>query len=116
MNRKIKFRAWDKKEERMFIPHNIDTIGILTVAKHSDGSGILNENDIEIMQYTGLKDKNGKEIYEGDILRNGQRVFDVHYCDSIAQFEHGGKSFVDIDASKTEIIGNIYENPELLDK
>ena len=71
------------------------------------------------MQYTGLKDKNGKEIYEGDIIKS-QEFYPsvVKYDDDYAQFEAGGVNFLDASnhTLEWEVIGNIYENPDLLEE
>ena len=62
-------------------------------------------------QYTGLKDMNGKEIYEGDILTGNK---DVYWDNILASFQAGYTG--DIRNNEVEVIGNIYENPELLTK
>lgn len=79
--------------------------------------------DVVIMQYTGLKDKNGVEIYEGDIVRHNQHWSDkrtqsvVEWIDSCAQFDPFGSSdwALGIKYDEVEVIGNIYENPDLLE-
>jgi uncharacterized phage protein (TIGR01671 family) len=79
-----------------------------------------NANDgVEVVQYTGLKDYNGKEIYEGDIVRcqytedRGPRFVDVVEW-SNCEFKIGTYGLGEIEAE--EIIGNIYENPELIEQ
>lgn len=116
-NREIKFRAWDGK-----VMH----VDLYEVEWLTDGSYNINE-DVRIaqnglMQYTGLKDKNGREIYEDDILRNGGFICTVDY-------ENGAFQLVAIETSDegcwdllfdlcrhrntdgVEVIGNIHENP-----
>ena len=114
--RPIKFRAWDEKFKRMF---DVDVLAISPVMWDSGGTGVslAYQPHIKVMQYTGLKDKNGKEIYEGDIVRHAtdEGVYKVI-------FEDGGfyvknlfeYDFQTINEYPLEIIGNIYENPELL--
>ena len=95
--REIKFRAWDPGRKAMT----------------PDADPFIEEDgEAFIMQYTGLKDRNGKEIYEGDIIDLGEK--------NIAQVEWVESGFVLILPygafqlhSGGEIIGNIYENPEL---
>ena len=127
--REIKFRAWDKENKIMII----DDCSILVDS--SDGA-ILNsrkddyETELVLMQYTGLKDKNGKEIYEGDIgLHNTWRVevrwngkMCYYYVEfSKTQFGNNYRTrlyecYSTIKPYKIdfEVIGNIYENPELI--
>ena len=112
--REIKFRAWDGFI--MTTPYMKDEFGALNNAiKHCQ------HHFGELMQYTGLKDKNGKEIYEGDILYDrseygGNKT--VTWNQSMPSFQFDkllGYSFCKQGAEMCEIIGNIYENPELLE-
>ena len=112
----LKFRAWDYNE----MSYNI------TKLKCNNGlvEGFYLDdvyNFGHIMQYTGLKDINGKEIYEGDIIKkigleiNFIVVFNcVSFCIQDYENPHHNLSLLDCDAC-FEIIGNIYENPELLE-
>lgn len=125
MNREIKFRAWAFASNTMFYP-DTDLGGEL-----NNGSLTVIPNTI-LMQYTGLKDKNSKEIYEGDILnlqhrtvgcgkntkyKNFNCLVEYYKAGFIVSWpkDYGAYRFRDGDIfSKSEIIGNIYENPELL--
>jgi len=116
--REIKFRAWDKEEKSLITGD--DNQG--SIFGEEGGYFDLREepNRYELMQFTGLKDKNGKEIYEGDILNLPKTSYHLSFKVEVV-FQDGsfvGDSFLAKDlgelASKSEIIGNIYENPELL--
>ena len=132
--REIKFRAWDKSNCRFLstplvcIDFENDCVNSYEVEQVSDTDCVQIQNtcfEYELMQYTGLKDKNGKEIYEGDIVKNSiNDILEVLWCDDRCGFEMRGrydKSHVikqlDCDIIidlNVEVIGNIYENPELL--
>lgn len=135
----LKYRAWYVLAEEMI--NEILMISFVRreiIGKFSDGSTSVplkfedkrNGEDVILMQSTGLKDKNGKEIFEGDIITNGTSIVDVKSHPtlgfytvvngeerffgsntSIKDFENDVEEF----SSVTEIIGNIYENPELLE-
>ena len=125
--RKIKFRAWDK-EEKTFIPAHR---GLITEYRDIDGFEYptIQKNDeyenVVLMQYTGLKDKNGKEIYEGDIVKAEDGIWAIEFglphdgtMISLVSNSRGEMSLEFAEnvyaLGETEKIGNIYENPELL--
>lgn len=126
--REIKFRAWDKSNEEMINFDEIEGINFegefLYIGTSKNLECMLGFEFAELMQYTGLKDKHGKEIYEGDIIRYehsavGSIVRVVQYKYGMYGVEGNVKGtqipFANILNSTREIIGNIYENPELLE-
>lgn len=129
--RTIKFRAWDMAKREMFSPSSISfKDGVVWV------SGAHGENRLEyelaqphasIMQFTGLHDKNGKEIYEGDLVVLGGKYpikkipqivgYDAGYLSYGIVYDTGEmmRKLTPLEIVKgIEIIGNIYENPSLL--
>ena len=120
-----KFRAWDKNTNDMVDVKTIDLEKDGSIGCIVDYNGInLDVSECILMQSTGLKDKNGVEIFEGDVLY--YIPFESHINDSIVVFEKGsfckkmlrnGKltSVRFIDSEEYEVIGNIHENPELLE-
>ena len=125
--REIKFRAWDTEEKVMY--ENDRFMGDYDDLYFGDINDIFaKEPEVIFMQFTGLKDKKGKEIYEGDILANREVHGDNFYC----VVEYGIDGFNGVTypgrnhcmplhtimtyegAEYNEVIGNIYENPELI--
>lgn len=123
MSREIKFRVYISKYKILDTP---DIINSNTQEVKYD-SDYYSLDDIELMQYTGIKDKNGKKIYEGDILRYSfpydrrlRHISPVSYLDTQASFgikdRYGNEiPLYRITANNYfEVVGNIYENPKLL--
>ena len=125
--REIKFRAWDNVNKRMgyFLKGFVWCDEYYTWNLSPDGGSIMDVppgENIDFMQYTGLHDKNGREVYEGDIISSiGERCkrifkisFDTVYdddglswpCFTMPISEYGDETY--------EVIGNIHESPELL--
>jgi len=138
--KEIKFRAWDRRLKRFSLDFLISPNGRICLNFSGDyvNTGDI-DDDIELMQYTGLLDKNGKEIYEGDIVTTGKgeggfppydqeqpRLIEFRngcWCFDAGRYEDGdwirfgfwtasneGKNQL----KQMEVIGNIYENPKFL--
>ena len=120
-----KFRAWDKETQTMLDVSLIDFKKRVLVGEHWEfgETNFVSFDDIKLMQSTGLKDKNGQEIFEGDIVKMSKDVsVDTTYYEvvrrrggaySLESKQHGCDLW--IRHTDCEIIGNIYENPELLE-
>lgn len=127
-----KHRAWDKELQTMLDVYLIDFKKGVLVGEHwkFGETNFMSFDEIELMQSTGLFDKNNKEIFEGDIIANGPdvmcmkrhntlgfyvekkgKVEFIADCAVLEEFEEDAKEIAD----SLEIIGNIYENPELLE-
>lgn len=130
MAREIKFRAWSKVEEEMVYGIDLTTQDGTAHPINGNWDNIMSLDErVELMQYTGLKDKNNVEIYEGDIFgidnidggieATGKVVFDQDFAQFTIQYTNGGwaELWQHLQENKNqarEVIGNIYENPDLL--
>lgn len=137
--RELRFRAWDNVKEQMYFVGEEDDISFELL---SDGSfvGYDHKEDrdspfqklehLQYMQYTGVSDKNGVLIFEGDLLKqrySNKNVYEVVWrkngfelkCDFTRKYEGNSwreSSFLPIHIDSYEVIGNIYEHPHLLEQ
>jgi len=116
--REIKFRAWDwEKMSRLFDMWDLVYEGFPKICYQNEERDSLKFN-LEIMQYTWIKDKNGKEVYEGDLVIYGNNQWVIEYrpwCFYIKYlYEWLEKTWWLWYGENLEILGNIYENPELV--
>jgi uncharacterized phage protein (TIGR01671 family) len=135
--REIKFRAWDKSAKKMIyigdylnetrkgfplINFNGDIIAAYPTPEDKNICDLIWARvgyNLKLMQYTDIKDKHGKEIYEGDIIKaDFGFIYIVEFFDGsfwLKDIDDGGRNYIhQIRMNIFEIIGNIYENPELL--
>ena len=121
-NREIKFRAWDTTNKIMEC--DLDTEKWREHPGLNDDIRLMQQGGYVLMQYTGLKDKNGKEIYEGDVVTNpiSKSTDQVEWYAPSCGFEPFSDSQWNgrrrdgggLNPEEVEVIGNIYENLELI--
>lgn len=126
----IRFRAWHKLKKHMY--YDVQDIYCDSELGDCFGDILSAPSKFEVMMYTGLKDKNGKEIYEGDIV-SAKYIYDKRTTDKAQVIWREDKASFGLKSLKgltneeyelykitaehnLEVIGNIYENPELLNK
>jgi len=134
VNRPLKFRVWDIRQGRYLLPHESLAYYYLYPTReesiaHEQGRGIgivhlgwaiARTDRYVVEQFTGLKDYNSKEIYEGDIIRgftNNGTSFEIGVCKQVLGgwiISNARDSTICWHGWEQEIIGNIHENPELL--
>lgn len=137
--REIKFRAWlkprwedDEDAGKMYydVQDSYDTLGDVKPYDPMDSFDDWLDDEVAIVeQYTGLKDKNGKEIYEGDIVKWSYRIdrhYEKQYDNMVVEWSLGKNEYYPCSTESGfslpesedgyEVIGNIHENPELLEE
>lgn len=138
--REIKFRAWDRKDERMivheqeFIPLKVTSAGVFRLNPHHEENlyFLIDPKRFILMQYTGLKDENSADVYEDDIVKYGTLYHGkvthiltgkIVYNEFCGAFQIAYKNINDVFITDfihqfkiLKVIGNIHKYPELLDE
>lgn len=128
MSRQLKFRAWDKKENKWLFGYEYPNLGGFSLVGEVVLMGELSMlslnklcDDVVFMQYVGKKDKNGKEIYEDDVCRFKNADYIIVWSEQGMMFtpimiKHTGHFLQAQDMDRCEVVGNRYQTPNLLKK
>ena len=114
--RDIKFRIWDEKSKQILLVDQIDLTGDQGALVYDEDGNEFYFPDAPLMQFTGLLDKNSKEIWEGDVVRGLHPKLNLR-TEKPVVYGAGGFYTMGVFLSAVEdmeVLGNIYENPELL--
>jgi len=112
----LKLRAWDKLENKMVDVAMVDIFGGFVI----DGEEFKERRHVELMRYTGLNDRNGKEVFEGDIVASEKYKGSVQYSNGYLDYrvyttpEHCYFRLSEL--QPIEVVGNVFEHPHLLAK
>lgn len=121
MSREIKFRVWDIENKEMLNVQELDFeptfYGGRIAIRPDQYNDYFDTEDMILMQYTGLHDKNEKEIYEGDIVKYENMTGKIMFFNGsfiMSNFEETEEWELGVINEELEIMGNIYDNPELI--
>jgi len=111
--RQLKFRAWNLHTKTMLMPSDVSTMPMMPEIRHADG-----DTGTIYLQWTGLLDKNGKEIYEGDVCKGHDGGnWEIYWREEPAGWgvrSEANEFNLRCTKIDLDVLGNIYENPELL--